>query len=69
MSHKHKWEEIGRAFAQSPVRNVKAFKLTDYDKLARLIFGVTVIELRCRKCGTVGKQEIEGDHTGSKRDD
>jgi len=62
MFHRHKWEEISRHYTPG----VQLQRVSNpYDETARvlekIIFGFTVIELKCNECGELNHVILIGD--------
>ena len=52
MWHQHQWTETSRRFNPPEVVPTK-WEGTNSDMLLQLVYGITVIELRCTDCGDV----------------
>jgi hypothetical protein len=64
--HRHQWQEVARRFVPpAPSYNVKG---RDFDgSLTQMVYdfanGYTVVELRCKECGKVSSEHIQGEAT------
>lgn len=59
LSKPHEWQEVGRTFYSPIDREFKARGLTTYEFNA-LLYGKTIIELRCKLHGEVKIKEFIG---------
>lgn len=61
--HRHQWAEAGRRF-NPPTSRVTEFKRVGHDGqqlLMQMMYGITVVELRCSSCGDVKAVSYAGD--------
>jgi hypothetical protein len=58
---RHHWTEVARRFVPRPthIADLKAGE----ELAKRLMFGFTVVELRCEACGELDHRELPGDAT------
>lgn len=63
--HQHRWERISATYVQSSVLPTKVSR-ADEDWLDRVLFGFTVVVLRCRECGDEKAHEFRGDATNAR---
>ena len=62
--HRHEWEETGRAVTThlSAIEGkINGFSAQEFE---RLVFGLTVIALKCKVCGDMKSVEMLGRHHG-----
>ena len=60
--HRHKWEEISRHYTPGvKLSNINNLNDDTADVLERIIFGFTVIELKCNECGELNHVIVIGD--------
>jgi hypothetical protein len=48
--HRHKWDETSRRF-NPPTHEVTKFRADNVGSALPLLYGITVVELRCATCG------------------
>ena len=60
MFHRHDWSEVQRRFTGKVLERVKMERCSE-ELLRQMLFGVTVIELRCEKCGDRKTVKAMGD--------
>lgn len=63
ITHTHDYKETHRRFVQSEFRDARALKGCDKETIERLLFGITVVELKCQSCGNILSRELKGNHT------
>jgi len=61
--HKHRWEEISRRFTAGVQLPKRVHNPNDETArvLEKIIFGFTVIELKCNECGELKHTIVIGD--------
>jgi hypothetical protein len=58
--HRHQWVETSRRF-NPPQVDVKRWEGHRTDLVMRLVYGITVVELRCDTCGDVKATSYAGE--------
>lgn len=56
----HKWKEMKRKF-NWPINQPIKTKCISPEDFNRILFGITVVELKCRKCGMLRHITFVGD--------
>jgi hypothetical protein len=51
--HRHRWAETSRCFNPPTIKLTNWSGPHDADLISTIMYGITVIELRCEECGDV----------------
>jgi hypothetical protein len=57
--HRHQWAEASRRFNFPPAKVDHTGFITD-EQMMELAYGITVVELRCKKCGDLKAVQYAG---------
>lgn len=57
--HTHQWEEMWRFF-NKPKAAVESDNMP-LDMASKVLFGFTLVEMKCKNCGELKFQEVHGD--------
>lgn len=55
--HRHTWDEVGR-YAQPPAKNIKVGGGFYGNEVTDLIYGWTMVELKCTDCGALTSTKL-----------
>lgn len=56
---RHDWEEMDRRHYPPTVNNFEGDRLSE-DLFLKIVYGITVVELTCQKCGDIKSHEMIG---------
>lgn len=59
--HRHTWEEVGRTWTGKTEHVLRGLECSEH-MAERMMFGLTVIDLRCSGCGDRKSVEMLGRH-------